>query len=79
MLHIICRVNGLMANELLERTPADGRSHALYRTRQGAELHRKIAKVGLEHGTYFFGDMPVSTRQILLQAFRSLRDKGEQR
>ena len=72
-------VNGLMAKGLLERTPADGRSHSLYLTGKSGELHRQIAKITLEHEEYFFGDVPDDTRQILMQAFRSLRAKAEQR
>jgi DNA-binding MarR family transcriptional regulator len=72
-------VNGLMAKGLLERTPADGRSHELYLTREGGELHRKLVKVSLEHEKYFFGDVPDDLRQVLMQAFRSLRARAEQR
>ena len=71
-------VNGLMAKDLLERTPADGRSHALYLTKEGGELHRKIAKVATEHDAYFFGDVPDDMRQILMKAFLLLRTKAEQ-
>lgn len=70
-------INGLMVKGLIERTAADGRSHALYLTGQGAELQRKIVKLGLEHEQYFFGDIPEETRQILLQVFQLLRSKGE--
>ncbi len=72
-------VNGLMTKELLERTAADGRSHALYLTKAGAKLHDKIAKIALEHDAFFFGDIPDETRQLLMQVFRSLRAKAEQR
>jgi DNA-binding MarR family transcriptional regulator len=70
--------NGLMTRGLIERTAADGRSHSLYLTKAGSELQRKIAKVSTEHEERFFGDTPEDTRQILLQAFRSLRAKSEQ-
>lgn len=70
--------NGLMARGLIERTAADGRSHSLYLTKAGSELHRKIAKVTIEHEERFFGDTPDDTRQILMQAFRTLRAKSEQ-
>lgn len=71
--------NGLMAKNLLERTVADGRSHSLYLTREGGELHRKIAKITAQQEEYFFGDVPESTRQILMKTLRSLRAKAEQR
>jgi DNA-binding MarR family transcriptional regulator len=69
--------NGLMSKGLLERTAADGRSHSLYLTKEGGEIHRKITKVAREHEDYFFGDIPDDLRRVLMQAFRSLRAKGE--
>jgi DNA-binding MarR family transcriptional regulator len=72
-------VNDLMANGFIERTPADGRSHALYVTKQGGELHRRINKIVMEHEEYFFGDVPDDTRRVLMQVFRALRRKGEAR
>ena len=72
-------VTRLMSSGLLERTPADGRSHSLYLTAKGVERHRRIAKLTLEFEQYFFADFPEKTRQILMQAFRSLRAKAEQR
>jgi DNA-binding MarR family transcriptional regulator len=72
-------VNGLMTKELLDRTPADGRSHSLYLTKAGAKLHDKIAKISVEHEAFLFGDIPEETQQQLLQMFRSLRAKAEQR
>ena len=72
-------VNGLMVKGLLERTPADGRSHSLYLTGKAGETHRRIAKLTLEHEEYFFGDVPDDTRQILMQAFLMLRAKAEAR
>lgn len=71
-------INGLMAKGLIERTAADGRSHSLYLTSQGAEIQRRIVKLGQEHEQFFFGDLPDDTRQILMQVFRMLRSKGEQ-
>jgi DNA-binding MarR family transcriptional regulator len=70
-------VAGLLAKSLLERTAADGRSHSLYLTKAGGEMHGKITKVALEHEKFFFGDVPDDTRQLLMQAFRALRAKGE--
>jgi DNA-binding MarR family transcriptional regulator len=70
-------VAGLMAKGLLERTAADGRSHSLYLTKEGGEVHGKITKLALEHEQFFFGDVSDSTRQLLMQAFRALRAKGE--
>jgi DNA-binding MarR family transcriptional regulator len=72
-------VNGLMSNGLLERTPADGRSHSLYLTERGIQFHRKIVKVGLEHERLFFGDVAEETRQTLMKVFRAVRRKAEQR
>jgi DNA-binding MarR family transcriptional regulator len=69
--------NGLVEKGLLERTPVDGRSNSLYLTKEGGELHRKITKVASEHEEFFFGDVPEDLRQILMQAFRALRAKGE--
>ena len=71
-------VNGLMLKGLLQRKPADGRSHSLYLTDEGAELLRKINKVAQEHEEFFFGDIPDEMRRILMQAFRALRAKAEQ-
>ena len=76
---LVAVVNGLIAKGLLERPPADGRSHELYLTREGGELHRKLVKVSLEHEKYFFGDVPDDLREVLMQAFRSLRANAEQR
>ncbi len=70
-------VNGLMTKGLLERTPADGRSHKLYLTKEGGDLLRRINKVANEHEEFFFGDVPEELREILTQAFRALRAKGE--
>ena len=72
-------VNDLMANGFLERTPADGRSHALYVTKEGGDLHRKINEIVLEHEQYFFGDLSADERATLMRVFRSLRRKGERR
>jgi DNA-binding MarR family transcriptional regulator len=72
-------VNGLMLKRLLERTAADGRSHSLYLTVDGRELHRKIVKVGRANEEYFFGDVSEDTRQDLMNLFQSLRAKGEAR
>jgi len=71
-------VNGLIDNGLLERTPADGRSHSLYLTKQGTQLHRKIVIVGLEHERRFFADISEETRQTLMKLFRAVRRKAEQ-
>jgi DNA-binding MarR family transcriptional regulator len=70
--------NGLMTRDLIERTAADGRSHSLYLTKAGSELHRKIAKVSVDHEQRFFGDTPAATRQLLMQTFRALRAKAEE-
>jgi DNA-binding MarR family transcriptional regulator len=72
-------INGLMVKGLLERAPADGRSHSLYLTEAGGELHRRIVRVHLEHEKYFFGDLPEETRRMLMESFRSLRAKGDLR
>ncbi|MFT3931747.1 MAG: MarR family winged helix-turn-helix transcriptional regulator [Spongiibacteraceae bacterium] len=72
-------VNGLMAKGVLDRSAVDGRSHALYLTSKGVKLHNKIAKISAEHEAFFFGDVPGEVREILMQVFRSLRAKAEQR
>ena len=72
-------INGLMVKGLLERAPADGRSHSLYLSDAGSELHRRIVRVHLEHEKYFFGDLPEEMRRILMESFRSLRAKGDLR
>ena len=72
-------INSLVVKGLLERAPADGRSHALHLTDTGGELHRRIARATLEHEKYFFGDLPEETRRILMESFRLLRAKGELR
>ena len=69
--------NGLIAKGLLERTAADGRSHSLYLTREGLDLHRRITRIASEHEEFFFGDVPDDLRKILMEAFRALRAKGE--
>jgi DNA-binding MarR family transcriptional regulator len=69
--------NGLIAKGLLERTAADGRSHSLYLTKEGGDLHRRITRIASEHEEFFFGDVPDDLRQILMRAFRALRTKGE--
>ena len=72
-------INGLMVKGLLERAPADGRSHSLYLTDAGSELHRRIVRVHLEHEKYFFGDLSEEMRRTLMESFRSLRAKGDLR
>lgn len=72
-------VNDLMRNGYLERTPADGRSHSLYVTKEGIELHRKINRIVADHERFFFGDLPDDARQMLMGVFRSLRSKGDAR
>lgn len=71
--------NGLMVKELLKRTAADGRSHSLYLTVKGRELHRQIVKVARENEVYFFSDLSEDTRQDLMNLFQLLRAKGEAR
>jgi DNA-binding MarR family transcriptional regulator len=70
-------VNGLMSKGLLQRTAADGRSHSLYLTAAGGELHRRTTEVAQAHEKFFFGDVTGEMRQVLMQAFRALRAKGE--
>jgi DNA-binding MarR family transcriptional regulator len=70
-------VTELMSKGLLERSAADGRSHSLYLSEDGAKLLRKINEVALAHEEFFFGDFPDALRQVLMQAFRTLRGKAE--
>jgi len=76
--NMVTVVNGLMTKHLLERTAADGRSHSLYLTEAGTDLLRKINRIATEHEEFFFGDVPDSVRQVLMEAFRVLRVKAEQ-
>ncbi|HEX4377450.1 MAG TPA: MarR family transcriptional regulator [Steroidobacteraceae bacterium] len=70
-------VSGLIARGLLERTAADGRSHALQLSPKGVERHRRLTEISLQHEQYFFGDLTKRQRQELMQALQTLRRKGE--
>jgi DNA-binding MarR family transcriptional regulator len=70
-------VSSLISRGLLERTAADGRSHALHLSAKGVERHRRLAEVSVQHEQYFFGDLTQRQRQDLMQVFQTLRRKGE--
>ena len=69
-------VSGLVDAGLIDRTVADGRTHALYLTAKGADMHRRIAAATRENDRHFFGDMDDATRAMLLQALRAIRAKA---
>lgn len=69
-------IAGLVDRGLISRGVADGRTHALYITEEGARLRAEIARLALENEAHFFGDFDEPTRAILLQAFRSIRAKA---
>ena len=70
-------VSALIARGLLDRTAADGRSHALHLSSKGIERHRRLTLVSVQHEEYFFGDLPQRQRQELMLTFQTLRRKGE--
>jgi DNA-binding MarR family transcriptional regulator len=70
-------VSGLLTRGLLERTAADGRSHALYLSSKGVERHRRLTEVSVKHEKYFFGDLTQRERQELMQICQTLRRKGD--
>jgi DNA-binding MarR family transcriptional regulator len=69
-------IGGLVDRGLISRAAADGRTHALYITEEGAALRAKIAKLALEDEAHFFGQFDEPTKAILLQAFRAIRAKA---
>jgi len=69
-------VSGLVDAGLIDRMVADGRTHALYLTDKGAEMHRRIAAVTLENDRYFFGDLDEATRATLLRVLLEIRAKA---
>jgi DNA-binding MarR family transcriptional regulator len=70
-------VAGLVEAGLIDRRSADGRTHALYLTDDGARMHQRIAKTALEVESHFFGHIDDATREVMLRALRSIREKAQ--
>jgi DNA-binding MarR family transcriptional regulator len=69
-------VGALVKAGLISRKAADGRTHALYLTENGAALTGKITALALEHENHFFGDIDAPAKAVLLRVFRSIREKA---
>jgi DNA-binding MarR family transcriptional regulator len=70
-------VNGLMARGLLEREPADGRSHALHLTKAGAQAARQAQRQMQAHDTQFFGGLSEAERRKLSGLLSGIWDESE--
>ncbi len=70
-------VSGLVTRGLLDRSAADGRSHALHLSTKGVERHRRLTEISIQHEKYFFGDLTQRQRQELMQVFQTLRRRGD--
>jgi DNA-binding MarR family transcriptional regulator len=70
-------VAGLESRQLIRRTPADGRTNALFLTESGCEMLDRITTESQAHEQAFFGAMPEEQRNVLLEACREIRRRGE--
>lgn len=69
-------IGGLVDAGLISRSVADGRTHALHLTDQGAAMHDRIADIAEGIEQHFFGDLDDATKAILLETLRSVRGKA---
>ncbi len=69
-------VAGLVKAGLLDRSPADGRTHSLHLTADGEALHRQLAAVALEIEERFFGNIDEAERATLMGLFQRIRTIG---
>lgn len=65
-------IAGLVDAGHVERRIADGRTHALYLTREGKALHRRIVAAGDKVDARFFGDMDESLRAAMIAALSAV-------
>ena len=68
-------VAGLVTAGLIDRSPADGRTHALRLTDAGGALHRQLAAAAIEVEHRFFGDIDEAERHMLICLFQRVRAK----
>lgn len=66
-------VSRLADDGLIERQASDGRTHALFLTREGRRLHNRLAAVAAELDERLFGSFDAATRETLVEAFRRIR------
>ena len=69
-------VAGLVDAGLITRKSADGRTHALSLTQEGASLHGRIARAAQENETHFFGDIDDEDRAVMLRILQTIREKA---
>lgn len=69
-------VAGLVTAGLIDRSPADGRTHALRLTDAGDALNRQLAAAVIEVEQRFFGDIDEAERNRLIQLFQRIRAKA---
>lgn len=70
-------VSGLLAADLVERTPVDGRSHALSLTTAGAAMAERLRRLIDKHETRFAAVLDPDQREAVLAALRSIREVRE--
>lgn len=69
-------VAGLVDAGHVERRVADGRTHALYLTREGKALLRRVAAAGDKVHARFFGDLDESTLAGLVATLGAVQAKA---
>lgn len=70
-------VSGLVERGLIDRTAADGRTHALTVTAAGAAMHERIGALAQANEDHFFGGFDEETRATLLGALAAIRARAE--
>lgn len=70
-------IAGLEERGLVQRQPADGRSHALQVTGNGAALTAKAEQAMRAHETHFLRRLSKAEQQQLLRRLAAIRDEDE--
>lgn len=70
-------VSGLVERELIDRAPADGRTHALRLTASGSALNEQLAALAQANEEHFFGSLDENTQAVLKQAMATIRARDE--
>jgi DNA-binding MarR family transcriptional regulator len=67
-------VSSLVSAGFVARKAADGRTHALFLTPTGEDLCRRLSQILAAYEERLFGAFDGATREILVAAFRRVRD-----
>lgn len=70
-------VSGLVERGLVDRAPADGRTHALTLTAAGSALHEQLAALAQANEEHFFGSFDENTKAVLKSAMATIRARDE--